>query len=106
MPVYEVVFKGKNSRQYMTLTAKDSDEAKRLAKQQQARRHMRFPLTFARLDQALETGEMGLLAASVRKPSPDELKAWHSRQTELRKRDQARYDDDELKLESCRKVGG
>lgn len=90
MKTFVVTFKGKSSEQQMTLQARDADEARRLAERAQFRRHERFPLTFARLDESLGRGELS--------------KEIHRAQTELRKLDQGRYDDGELKVKSVREA--
>jgi hypothetical protein len=98
-----VTFKGKEGRQHMTLLANDKEEAQRLAESYQHRRHARFPLTFARLDHALATGESGGLAISPlggKSLTEAAVKA----EIEKRKRDQARYDSGELKVESVEEV--
>ena len=81
MKRYRVIFKGKQSMQTMTLLAKDADEARRLAERAQFRRHERFPLTFARLEEAKDL-------------PPAQMKA----ELEKRKRDVARYDDGDMKI--------
>jgi len=83
---YRVVVKGKNSRIHMTLMARSKDEAEKLAGLSEHRRHGRFPLTFDRIQQAHERGEL----------TSEQFKA----EMERRKRDQARYDDSEFKIES------
>ena len=98
MKTYRVTFKGKNSTQSMRLVAKDEAEARELAEQAQARRHGRFPLTFARLEQAKETGAPGLLAIDPKKAGGALTEAFVKAEVEKRKRDQARYDDGELKI--------
>lgn len=90
MKTFVVTFKGKASEQRMTLQARDQEEARRLAERAQFRRHDRFPLTFARLDQALEAGELS--------------KELHRAEVELRKRDLGRYDDGELKIVSVKEA--
>ena len=101
MKKYTVTFKGKDSIQYMSFVAKDADDARRLAERLQFRRHERFPLTFARISEAAETGKMGLLAADPKlasSMSKADIKRWAERETERRKRDEARYDSGEMKI--------
>lgn len=100
MKKYTVTFKGKDSIQYMSFVAKDAEDARRLAERLQFRRHERFPLTFARINEAAETGKMGLLAADPKtgKMPAADVKRWAERETERRKRDEARYDSGELKV--------
>jgi hypothetical protein len=85
-----VHFKGKKSEQFMELQARDSGEARMLAERAQFRRHERFPLTFDRIQQAHERGDL----------DEKQLKA----ELERRKRDQGRYDDGELKIVSVKEV--
>jgi hypothetical protein len=80
---YRIHFKSKGGDQYMKLLADNPQEARALALEAQARRHARFPLTFARMEENL-TGEA--------------LK----KEMERRKRDLARYDDDDLKIVSVK----
>lgn len=87
---WRVIFEGKRSRLTMTLLAKDKEQAAREAQYAQFRRHGRFDLTFDRLQQAHERGEL----------TAEELK----RELERRKRDRARYDDDEFKVKSVEEV--
>lgn len=98
MKTFRVTFKGKQSTQVMLLEARDADEARRLAERAQFRRHERFPLTFARLDEAAETGKPGMLAIDPRLGSGALTAAWVKAETERRKRDRARYDDGDLKV--------
>ena len=89
----------------MMLEAKSDDEARKLAEEAQARRHARFPLTFNRLEQSLQTGEMhGLLAAVPKGAEKEFSKQMVKAQIELRKKDQARYDDGEWKVKSVEKL--
>lgn len=104
MKTFRVTFKGKDSTQTMLLGAKDADEARRLAERAQFRRHERFPLTFDRLDQALETGQPGLLAVDPRFAGKALSEAWVKAEIEKRKRDQARYDDGDLKVAKVEEV--
>lgn len=108
MKKFDVTFKGKDSIQYMSLMAKDADEARRLAERVQFRRHERFPLTFARISEAAETGKMGLLAADPKfggqALTAAAVKEWAKRETERRKRDQGRYDSGEMKIVSVEEV--
>jgi hypothetical protein len=87
---FRVVFKGKRSQQVMTLQARNKDEARQLAERAQFRRHERFPLTFDRLNASLESGDLS--------------KEMHKAQVQLRKRDQGRYDDGELKVVKVEEV--
>ena len=96
---YRITFREKTGKHlYLHLLAADKDEAQRLAERAQYRRHDRFPLTFARLEQAKETGESGGLAISPGMAGAELTAAWVKAETEKRKRDQARYDDGTLKL--------
>lgn len=104
MKTFRVTFKGKNSSQVMRLVAKDEDEARQLAERAQFRRHERFPLTFARLEQARETGNPGLLALDPRQAGKAFTEAVVKAETERRKRDQGRYDDGELKVTKVEEV--
>lgn len=81
---------GKTKPQFMTLQARSKDEARQLAERAQYRRLDRFPLTFARLDASLDAGDMD--------------KAMHKAQTELRKRDQDRYDGAESRVVKVEEV--
>jgi hypothetical protein len=101
MKRFRVTFQSKDgSRQVMGLMAADKAEAQRLAERAQYRRHERFPLTFARLEQARETGNSGQLAIDPRFGGKALTEAWVKAETEKRKRDQARYDDGDLKIVS------
>lgn len=104
MKRFKITFKGKHGLQHMTLLAKDKDEAERLAERAQHRRHERFPLTFARLDAALATGEFGGLAIDPKLGGKALTEAYLKAEIEKRKKDQARYDDGELKIESVEEV--
>lgn len=83
---FRVVFQGKKSLQYMTLMARNKEEAHQLAERAQYRRHERFPLAFERLEESRKKKTITL----------EQFKA----EVERRKRDQARYDDGELKIKS------
>lgn len=82
---YRVTYRGKNSRQYVTLLARTPEEARQLAEASQTRRHERFPLTFARMAETM---------------SGKKLEA----EVERRQRDQDRYDTGELKVEKVEEV--
>lgn len=85
MKRYRVTYKGKDSRQYVTLLARSPEEARQLAEESQTRRHGRFPLTFARIEQTMKGKEM-------------------EREVERRQRDADRYDSGELKVASVEEV--
>lgn len=105
MKRYRITFKSKDgSTQRMTLLANDRDEAQRLAERAQYRRHERFPLTFARLEQAAASGKPGGLAIDPKLAGKALTEAWVKAETERRKRDQARYDDGDLKISSVEEV--
>ena len=104
MKTFRVTFKGKDSSQTMYLDAESPEQAKLLAERAQFRRHERFPLTFARLDQALETGEAGQLAVDPRFAGAGLTEAWVKAEREKRKRDEARYDSGELKIVKVEEV--
>jgi hypothetical protein len=102
---YRVTYKSKDgSAQYVTVLAKDAQDAKAQADAHQSRRHARFPLTFARLEQAKETGQPGMLAISPKFGGAALTEAWVKAETERRKVDQARYDDNNLKVTSVKEV--
>jgi hypothetical protein len=101
---FRVHFKSTGGGQVMLLEAKDSDEAKRLAERAQHRRHERFPLTFARLEEAAATGKPGQLAIDPRLGGTALTEAWVKAETERRKRDVARYDDGDLKITKVEEV--
>lgn len=82
---FRVTYKGKNSRQYVTLLARDRAEAAALADASQTRRHERFPLTFSRIERDMKGKEM-------------------EAEVEKRSRDQERYETGELKIESVEEV--
>jgi hypothetical protein len=82
---YRIHFKSKRGDQYMKLMARNPEEAQKLAEQAQFRRQARFPLTFQRIEQSL-TG--------------DALK----KEMERRKRDLARYEEDDLKVASVKEA--
>jgi hypothetical protein len=96
---FHVWFKGKEGRVRMSLYAKDREQARLLAERAHYRRHERFPLTFARLEEAKETGRPGLLAIDPRFGGKALTEAWVKAEIERRKRDQGRYDDAELKID-------
>lgn len=98
MKLFLVTVKGKDSTQFVRVAAKDADEAKQIVEESNQRRHSRFELTFDRLAQAKETGRPGMLAIDPRFAGTALTDAWVKAETELRKRDQARYDDGELKI--------
>ena len=105
MKRFRVTYKSKSGEvQRVTLLAASEDEAKQLADEAQSRRHARFPLTFARLDEAKETGQPGLLAIDARLGGEALTEAWVKAETEKRKRDQARYDDGDLKVVKVEEV--
>lgn len=105
MKRFRVTFKSKDgSSQRMTLLAADKAEAQRLAERAQFRRHERFPLTFARLEAAKDSGQPGQLAIDPRFAGASLTEAWVKAETEKRKRDQARYDDGDLKITSVEEV--
>lgn len=80
---FRVTYKGKSGPVYVTLLATDKEDAERQAERAAVRRYDRFPLTFDRIQQAHERGEL----------DKEQFKA----EMEKRKADQARYDGD-LKL--------
>jgi hypothetical protein len=82
---YRIHFKSKRGDQYMKLMARNPEEAKNLAVKAQYRRQERFPLTFQRIEQSL-TGAA--------------LKT----EMERRKRDLARYEEDDLKIVSVKEA--
>jgi len=88
----------------MEILANDRDEAVRLAERAQFRRHERFPLTFQRLDESLDSGRLHQLLARDPRTPDEYTKAVHRAQVELRKRDQGRYDDGEFKIEKVEEV--
>ncbi len=88
MKRYTAHFKSKDGHQYVSLLADSKEEAEKEAKLHQSRRHLRFPLTFDRIQAAHDAGDL----------TSDQFKAEILR----RKRDQARYDDDALKLVSVK----
>lgn len=104
MKVFRVTFKGKDGVQYMRLVAKDAEEAKREAERAQFRRHERFPLTFARLEEAAGTGKPGGLAIAPHLAGKALTEAWVNAEIEKRKRDQGRYDNGELKVVKVEEV--
>jgi hypothetical protein len=91
MKKYRATFKAKDgSVQLMTLYAEDKASATRDAERAQFRREERFDLTFDRIQQAHERGELS--------------KEQFAAEQERRKRDQARYDGGGLKLEKVEEV--
>jgi hypothetical protein len=87
---YRVMFGYASERQYLYLMAKSKAQAEQLAGEYQFRRKTRFPLTFHRLDQSLEAGQID--------------KAMHKAQSELRKADQERSEDGKWKLLDVKEV--
>lgn len=104
MKKFNVTFKGKDSLQVMSIMAKDKEEAQLLAERVQFRRHERFPLTFARLEEAASSGQPGQLAIDPRLTGKALTEAWVKAETEKRKRDQDRYDSGELKVVSVEEM--
>lgn len=103
MPRYTAIYKSKGGNMRVGLVAKNRDEAEAEAKAYQDRRLARFPLTFSRLEQSLESGELHpMLAADPRMEAfikaGGDPKPFVQAEIERRKRDQARYDGD-LKLD-------
>lgn len=82
---WRIHFKSKEGDQVMTLLADTREKAEQEAIRAQARRHDRFPLTFARLEASL-TG--------------DALKT----EMEKRRMDLARYDEARLKIAKIEEV--
>jgi hypothetical protein len=93
MKKYNVILKAKDgSRQHMSFMAKDKADAKLMAERLSFRRESRFDLTFARLEEAKETGKPGMLAIDPRMTGKALTEAWVKAETEKRKKDQARYE--------------
>lgn len=93
MKTYRVTFKDKSGGLlYMSLQAKDKEDAQKQAERSQYQREARFPLTFARLEQAAATGNAGGLAIDPRYGGKALTEAWVKAETEKRKADQDRYD--------------
>lgn len=102
---YRATFQHPDGNMYVTLYAADRDEAEKFAKEYQARREARFPLTFARLEASAETGQLdGMLAVSpgVQRAieAGQDPSVFIAVETERRKRDQDRYADSKMKLMS------
>jgi hypothetical protein len=87
---WRIHFKSKGGDQFMLLEAPSKEKAEQEAKRSQFRRHERFPLTFDRMQQAHERGKL----------TKDQFKA----EMERRKKDQGRYDDDDLKVVKVEEV--
>ena len=85
MKRYRIHFKSKGGDQYMKLLADNPQEARALALEAQGRRHARFPLTFARMEENLSGADL-------------------KKEMERRKRDLARYDEDDLKIASVKEI--
>lgn len=107
MPTYRVHFKSKGGDQFMLIDAPNPQKAEQEAVRAQHRRHDRFPLTFERLNQSLEEGKPHPMLAANSKLAglpPEHAQAYIDAEIELRKRDQSRYDDDDLKVAGVEKV--
>jgi hypothetical protein len=98
---FRVHFKSAAGDQYMLVQATNAEKAEQEATRAQYRRQERFQLTFARLEQARESGDTGLLAVP---PGTQATEAWVKAETERRRRDQVRYDDDTFKVASVEEV--
>lgn len=103
MKRYRATYKSKSGLMYVALLAKDREDAKQQAAAYQARRHARFPLTFGRLEQSLETGELHPMLAADPKmqafiKAGGDPKPFVKAEIERRKRDLARYEENDLKL--------
>jgi hypothetical protein len=85
MKRYRVHFKSKGGDQFMSLQADNPQMARELALEAQERRHARFPLTFERMEQSLTGADL-------------------KKEMERRKRDLARYDEDDLKIASVKEI--
>jgi hypothetical protein len=85
---YRVVFGPKGAIQHVTLYARNKGEAEMLAVEHQQRRHARFPLTFARLEQGVDFTQPG------KKLSAAEIKS----ETERRNQDQDRYEKGKVEI--------
>lgn len=88
---------------YVALLAKDKDDAKLQADAYQARRQSRFPLTFGRLEASLESGELHPMLANDPKmeafiKAGGDPQPFVAAEIERRKRDLARYEENDLKL--------
>ena len=91
MKKFRAIFKAKDgSEQRMVLYAADKESATRDAERAQFRREERFNLTFDRLQQAHDAGDL--------------TKELFAAEMERRKRDQARYEGSGLKLEKVEEV--
>jgi hypothetical protein len=91
MKIYRVTYKSSDGLQYMSLAADSPEDARRLAEKAQLRREERFPLTFARLEEAAATGKPGQLAISPGLGGKALTEAWVKAETEKRKADHDRY---------------
>jgi hypothetical protein len=89
MKRWRIHFKSKDGDQVMTLLAETKEKAEQEALRAQYRRQERFPLTFDRIQQAHDKGEL----------TPDQFKA----EIERRKKDAGRYDKG-LKIASITEV--
>lgn len=102
MKRWRVTMKGKDGALvFVHVRAKDKETATSEAERSQYRREERFPLTFARLEQAKETGDAGLLAVPQGMGGKALSEAWVKAETERRKRDQDRYGLKVMKVEEA-----
>lgn len=100
LKLFYVWLKGKDGELVRTgVRAKDRDDAEEQAVRAHARRQDRFPLTFARLEEAKETGNAGALAIDPKLGSKALTKAFIDAEIEKRKRDQDRYGLKVVKVE-------
>jgi hypothetical protein len=91
MKRYRAIFKAKDgSEQRMTLYAADKETATKDAERAQFRREERFNLTFDRLQQAHNNGQL--------------TKELFASEMDKRKRDQDRYDGGGMKLSKVEEV--
>ena len=90
---YRVTMKGGDGKLvYVTVRAKDEEAAAHEAELSQMRRESRFPLTFARLDQAADSGQPGMIGIDPKFGGQALTEAWVNAEREKRKADQTRYE--------------
>lgn len=97
---YRVTMQGSDKALvFVHVRAKNEEAAVHEAERSQFRREERFPLTFARLEEAKETGNPGLLALDPKLAGATLTEHAVKAETERRKRDQDRYGLKVVKVE-------
>lgn len=98
--LFYVWLKGKDGALVRTgVRAADKGAAEEAALRSHYRRQERFPLTFSRLEEAMESGAPGMLAVDPKRGKTALSEAFWKAEIEKRKRDQERYGLKVVKVE-------